>query len=73
MSIEVDEYYQKQSKELTDMLFDKGFLADDLTRESIVWLEDYLGFVLQCKVDMAVKCALLTKSLKSNVAAKEAK
>jgi hypothetical protein len=62
--MEVEKFYQREAKELTDMLFDKGFLADDLTRESIVWLEDYLGFVLQSKTESAVKAALLTKKVK---------
>jgi len=68
--IKVEKYYKREAKELADMLFDKGFLNEDLTRDSVVWLEDYLGFLFQVKTESAVKCALLTKSLKERVATK---
>jgi len=60
-SISVDEFYKRKAKDLTNLLFDKGFLAKDLTRESIDWLEDYLGFTLQSEAQMSAKAALLTK------------
>ncbi len=34
----VDEYYKRQAKQLVDLLFDKGFLADDLSRDGMDWL-----------------------------------
>ena len=73
MNNEVSKYYQREAKELTDVLFDHGFLAEDLARESIVWLEDYLGFILESKANMAVKAALLTKRTRKITAIKEAK
>ena len=60
----VDDFYKRQAKDLTNLLFDKQFLNDDLTRESIDWLEDYLGFTLQSQCKMAAKCAMLTASLR---------
>lgn len=60
-SIEVDGFYKRHAKDLTDMLYDKGFLADDLSRESIQWLEDYIGFILQSHCQIAAKSALLLK------------
>jgi len=62
--IKVDKFYKRQAKDLTNMLFNKGFLNDKLTRESIDWLEDFLGFGLQSQCQMAAKAALLTASLK---------
>ena len=62
--IKVETYYKGVAKELTDMLFDKNFLNSELTRESIAWMEDYLGFIMQSRCEMAVKCAELTASLK---------
>ena len=59
-----EEYYKKQAKEEINMLFDKNFLNPDLTRESIDWLEDYMGFLFQSKCDMAARCAVLTARLK---------
>ena len=61
MNYEVNKHYKHQAKDLTNLLFDKGFLADDLTRESIDWLEDYLGFVIQSQCQMAAKAELLLK------------
>ncbi len=61
MAIEVEGYYKRQAKELIDLLFDKRFLADDLSRESINWLEDYIGFILQSRCDLAARTALLSK------------
>lgn len=61
----VEPYYKREAKDLTDLLFDKRFLADDLSRESIDWLEDYIGFLFQSKCEMATKSALLLKSLRS--------
>lgn len=62
--IAVDEYYKRQAKEQTDMLFDKGFLNPDLTRGSIDWLQDYLGFLLQSTAQSAAKCERLTATMR---------
>lgn len=59
-----EKYYRNQAKELTHLLFDKRFLADDLSLASIEWLEDYLAFILKSQCDMAAKGALLLKSLR---------
>ena len=55
----VEDYYKKQAKELTDLLFDKRFLNDELSREAINWLDDYIGFILQTQVNSAVKASQL--------------
>ena len=65
----VDPHYQREAKDLTNLLFDKGFLNEALTRESIDWLEDYLGFVIQTKCELSAKTALLTKKAKTQLAA----
>jgi len=64
MDVEVNEFYKREAKREVDFLFDKGFLSDDLSRESIDWLEDYLGFLFQSKCDIAVKAALLSKKVR---------
>ena len=64
MDTQVDEYYKRQAKELTNVLFDKGFLASDLALESIDWLEDYLGFILKSQCQMAEKNVLLVKKVR---------
>ena len=61
---EVNASYLKEARELIDLLHDKRFLADDCSRESMRWLEDFIGFLFQSRVDMAIKCHDLTKSLR---------
>jgi len=62
--IKVDKYYKREAKELITFLFDKRFLNDELSKDSIDWLEDYMGFLFQSKCEMSAKCALLTASLR---------
>jgi len=62
--IEVDGYYKRQANDLVNLLFDKEFLNKDLARESLDWLEDYIGFVLQSQANSAAKCAVLTARMK---------
>ena len=69
----VEPYYRREGKELVELLFDKRFLNDDLSKEAIDWLEDYLGFILQIKVNGAVKCALLTAEFRESNLPKEEK
>lgn len=64
MEEQIEECYKKEAKDLINILFDEGFLANDLTRESIDWLEDYVGFILQCKCKMAAKTAILAKKVR---------
>ena len=64
MDIAVEEYYKRQAKDMINMLFDKNFLNPELTKESIDWLEDYIGFVIQSHCQTASKCAVLTAVLK---------
>ncbi len=68
MSTEVKPYYAKQAKEHVDMLFDKGFLNSQLTRGSIDWLEDFVGFLFQSQCESAVMSSQLLTSLKGKQA-----
>ena len=66
--IKVEPYYKKQANDLTNLLFDKGFLQPMLTRESIDWLEDYIGFILQSQCQMSAKAAILTAKHRHRIA-----
>ena len=57
-------YYKARAKETVDMLYDKGFLSDDLARESIDWLEDYVEFLLQSLCESAVRASELIKKVR---------
>lgn len=60
----VDEYYKRQAKDMTNMLFDKRLLSDDLSLETVNALQEYVGYVLQSTAEGAAKCALLTAKFK---------
>ena len=57
----VEPYYKARAKETVDMLYDKGFLSDDLARESIDWLENYIGFLFQALCETSVRASQLIK------------
>jgi hypothetical protein len=61
---QIEKHYRKRAKDLVDLLFDKRFLNNDLSRDSINWLEDYLAFCEQSSCEMAAKCALLTAKMR---------
>ncbi len=71
--IKIEEYYKKQAKDLTNDLFDKGFLNENLAREAIDWLEDYLGFVIQSAAQSSAKVAVLTAKLRNREVCEEVK
>lgn len=57
-------YYQLRAKEIIDVLFDKKFFRDDVSRDDMQGVEDFVAFSLQSQSKMSVKCALLCKSVK---------
>ena len=63
--LEVEKYYKRLAKDMTDMLFDKDFLNKEITRKSIDKLENYIGFMFQSTCQSAVQAAELLASLKN--------
>ena len=59
------DFYKRVGKELTNCLFDKRILNDDLNRETMDWLEDLLGFYVQSYSEQAAKTAVLVASFRS--------
>lgn len=70
MSTKVEVFYKRQANDLTNLLYDKGFLADNLAREAIDSLEEYIGFLFQSDNERTVKCMELTQKFKTRIAAK---
>jgi hypothetical protein len=52
----VDKYYKKRAVEFIDTIFDNGYFSKEVTRKDLRKLDEYLAFVMQSQVDMAVKC-----------------
>jgi len=61
---EIDKHYRKKAKDLVDLLFNRRFLNEELSRDSINWLEDYLAFCEQSSCEMAAKSALLIAKMR---------
>lgn len=62
---EVEPYYHKQAQEFVDLLVDKGFIRDDVSREETRVLEDYIGWVFQSRAESAVRTAELMRKYKN--------
>ena len=62
---EVEPFYQRKAQELVDMLVDKGFIRNDVSREETRILEDYLGFLFQSDADSATRIANLMRKVQS--------
>ena len=60
----VEPYYLREARELIDLLHDKDFLNQNLSRESERWLEEYIGYLFQSRAEMTKKTALLFASFK---------
>ena len=66
MEEKVEGFYQIKAKEIVDVLFDKGYFREDVSRDGMNNIEDFLAWILQTQCKMSVKCALLTKKIKGN-------
>lgn len=54
-------FYQNRAKEFIDMLFDKGYFREDVSRDGMQQVENFLGWYFQSQCQSAVKCAFLSK------------
>ena len=61
----IEPCYQNRAKDLVNLLFDKRFLADDLTRECTQWLEDYLALIISQTAESATRCAVLLQKIET--------
>ena len=57
-------YYQLRAKEIVDVLYDKNYFKEDVNRDDMQGVEDFIAFTLETHCKTSVKCALLTKSIK---------
>lgn len=65
MKTEVEKKYKKDAREIIDLMYDKGFIDKDCSRESMRVLEEYLAYVLQSNVDSAIRSHDLIKKLRT--------
>lgn len=60
----IEGFYQIRAKEMIDMLFDKGFFREDISRDGMNTIEDFLAWSFQSQCKSAVTCAQLVKKVK---------
>ena len=63
--IATDPYYRRQGKDLVDLLHDRGFLAEDVSRECMNWLEGYIAFVIGTACESSVRANNLIKKIRT--------
>ena len=62
--IKVEPYYQRHAKDLVDLLFDKGYINPDVSRDGMKELEDFIGYLFQSQSQSSARCAVLSAKLK---------
>ena len=60
----VEPFYQAKAKDFVDVLFDKGYFREDVSRDGMNDIEDLLGWLFQTYCQSAVKCTLIMKKIK---------
>ena len=60
----IEPFYQVRAKEIVDMLFDKGYFREDVSRDGMNDVENFLAWSFQTQCQSSVKIALLTKKIK---------
>lgn len=56
----IEPIYKARAKELVDLLYDKKFINPEITRDSMIDIEDFVAFMYQSQCESAAKCAMLT-------------
>ncbi len=66
MKEKVEPFYQIRAKEIIDMLFDKGYFREDVSRDGMNKVEDFLAWSFQAQCDSAIRCSELVKKVKQS-------
>lgn len=66
---QVEPFYSQRAKEIVDMLHDKRFLNDDLDRDTLGRLQDFLGGLFQSQAESAVRSAELAAGFRDSMRA----
>lgn len=61
---EIEKYYQLRGQEIVDMLFDKGYIAEGVTRQDLRAVEDLIAYLIQSNVKSGVRSQQLVSKLK---------
>jgi hypothetical protein len=64
MDEKIEPFYQIRAKEIVDMLFDKGYFKEDVSRDGMNDVESFLAWSFQVQCESAKRIALLIKQTK---------
>ena len=62
----IEAFYQINGKEIVDALFDKGYFREDVSRDSMQDVEDFLAWYIKIQCKSAVKMAELNKRFRKD-------
>lgn len=62
-----EEMFKQEAKLLVDQLFNTKVFRDDITRDDMNNVEDFLSYLLDSRFEMHVKGEALLRSLSDNV------
>ena len=52
---QIDKYYERLARETMDMLYDKGFIAEGVSREDMRCVEEYIAYVISSQCQTAIR------------------
>lgn len=63
MKEEIEKYYWNKAEEFIDMLFDKGYFSEKITRKDMKQVEELLAFLFQSEAKSVKRAAELLRKL----------
>jgi len=58
-----EDYFKVDAKQLVDMLFDTKMFREDVTRDDLNAVEEFIGFTLQSKFDLHMRVSKLAERI----------
>ncbi len=62
--LEVEPFYLRQGKDIVNVMFAKHYLDNDLLRDSMGDMDEYIGYVIQCSVETAIRADRLCRRIR---------
>ncbi len=58
-----EKLFKQDAKSVTDLLFDTKFFKDDITRDNMNSIEEFIQFLLQSRFDSYIRLEKIVKSI----------
>lgn len=63
----IEKNYRLAARDFVDTVFAKGYFANGVTRKDMRYVEEYLAFLFQSKVQMAVMSSELLREIRRTI------